>query len=269
MVMLKYDKFCNQVLEKVTNVKWLKKTFSHCMSGNLPLTPKIAKALYDTKKTVFHITDPLRILDLKKLVKSKKSISSFSEMHKNKLSDMAGVQTSGGILLQIEGNLVLSAESDIMSMPDEQGRRWISDEWLYNADDFFEPLHEIIADISDEYNLKGAGWYEDKQLKRTFISEYIKRTEEFVIKNIDKLKQLISKQRGGSWDEILVNEIKIKDVLLLDLNQSYLTNDIIKAYGSLENCYDILKSIVDGEIYITNDRSDAIKFVQDRGGVVR
>ena len=175
--MLKYDKFCNQVLEKVTNVKWLEKTFSHCMSGHLPLTPKIAKALYDTKKTVFHITDPLRILDLKKLIKSKKSISSFSEMHRYKLSDMGGVQTSGGLLLQIEGNLVLSADTDIMSMPDEQGRRWISEDYMYDQNRFFKHLREIIADISEEYNLNGAGWYGDKQLKRTFISEYIKRAE--------------------------------------------------------------------------------------------
>lgn len=267
--MLKYNQFCGEILEKVTDVKWLQKTFQHCLDSNLPITPKIAKAMYDMKKTVFHITDPLRIINLKKLVGSKKSISSFTMMYDYRIRNMAGVQTMGGLLLQIEGNLMISSDNDIMSMPDEQGRRWLAGEWLHGNSDFFDGLNDICNELLQNITRPKTGvWHDDKQMKRNFISEYIKRAEEYTIKNIKDLKNLIESQSGSSWDEILVNEIKIKDVLLLDLNQSYLTNEIIKVYGSLENCYNILKSIVGGEIYITNDRSDAIKFVQDRGGRV-
>lgn len=254
---------------KITDVKWLQKTFNHCMDCNLPLTPKIAKALYDTKKTVFHITDPLRIFDLKKLSGSKKSISSFTKMFDYQLRNMGGVQTNGGLLLHIEGNLMLDSKSDIMSMPDEQGRRWISNEWIDQANDFFAELHKINANIKIELKIKSIGDLTvNKQLRRTFISEYIKRTEEHVLKNTKELKALIDSQYGGSWDELLVNEINIKDVLLFNMEQQYFSGKIKETYGSLENCYNILKSIVSGEIYITDDKSDAIKFVQDRGGTV-
>lgn len=267
--MLKYDKFCDQILEKVTDVKWLQKTFDHCLDGNFPLTPKIAKALYDNKAVVFHISDPLRILDLKKLIGTKKSLSTFTKMYSYQLNDIRGIQTKGGLLLQLEGNLVFKADSDIMSMPDEQGRRWISAKWIRSAGDFFEKLDNIKDALYDKIpkNLKST-WREDKQLKRSFISDYIKGVEDYVINNIEDLKELIANQSGGSWDEILVNEIKILDVLLVNMENLEFKSKIINKYGSLQNCHDILKTIVKGEIYVTDHRKDATHFVLSRGGNV-
>ena len=37
-----------------------------------------------------------------------------------------GVQTSGGVVLEVEGKVLVAGTEDLASVPDEAGRRWIA-----------------------------------------------------------------------------------------------------------------------------------------------
>lgn len=265
--MLKYNEFCDELLEKVDDIQWLSKTINHCLSHHIPMTHKISKALYNTKISAFHVTDPLRIGKLKQLTGSRKSLSCFTKMSVDYGGIMDGVQTYGGLLLQLEGNLVLSSYNDIMSMPDEQGRRWIAEKYLSRIKNntFFERFKNVVNSI-DSSNIST-----NNAAKKKYISTYIEKVEKFVIDNTKDFLEFFLIDYDGSWNELLLNEITVKDVLILDFkNQSeYIKDKLIDTYGTLENCEKLLKSFIKGEIYIADCDEDGIKFVHDRGGIVK
>jgi hypothetical protein len=58
-----------------------------------------------------------------KLQNKKKSISAFMSAVPTILKK--GIATNGGIVLELDGDVLVSAPSDIMSRPDKTGRRWI------------------------------------------------------------------------------------------------------------------------------------------------
>ena len=43
----------------------------------------------------------------------------------------SGIKTEGGLVAELDANILMSSKSDIMSMPDKTGRRWVE---LYNID---------------------------------------------------------------------------------------------------------------------------------------
>ena len=73
-------------------------------------------------------SDIKNVVKLKSLVGKKKSISTFNAYgaEASELKHGIGIQTKGGILVSVEGKLLASNVSDIMSQPDETGRRWVA-----------------------------------------------------------------------------------------------------------------------------------------------
>ena len=90
----------------------------------IPPSPAIFKRVWpdDIRTTVFHLTDGDGLDKLVKLQGKKKSISAFTSMDRYYYS--RGVQTAGGIIAEIDGNVLIAAPTDIMSRPDNTGRRW-------------------------------------------------------------------------------------------------------------------------------------------------
>ena len=37
----------------------------------------------------------------------------------------SGIKTEGGLVAELDANILMSSKSDIMSMPDKTGRRWV------------------------------------------------------------------------------------------------------------------------------------------------
>ena len=102
-------------------------------SGSLkiPISGPMMKRLWpDTiRSTVFHATDNLEKLG--KLEGKKKSISAFWTMMSRYMEK--GVATGGGIVVEMDGDVLVSAADDIMSAVDKTGRRWVEISWFENA----------------------------------------------------------------------------------------------------------------------------------------
>ena len=76
---------------------------------HIPLTPKVVESIVGKKIPVksFHITGPESLHRMKNVLTSKKSLSTFTMTNKEeKLAKGGGIQTKGGIIFYIEGNLL-------------------------------------------------------------------------------------------------------------------------------------------------------------------
>ena len=65
---------------------------------------------------------------MKNVIGKKKSISTFTRTHEDEsLAKGRGVQTGmGGIICYVEGHLLAKKSMDFDTVPDKQGRRWVS-----------------------------------------------------------------------------------------------------------------------------------------------
>ena len=102
-------------------------------SLKIPISGPMFKRIWpDTiRSTVFHVTDHAGLGKLKKLEGGKKSISAFFSMMSRYME--TGVATGGGIVVEMEADVLISARDDIMSQVDTQGRRWVEMSWFANA----------------------------------------------------------------------------------------------------------------------------------------
>ena len=139
-------------------VAWENKTLNMAALRRIPISaPIMKKVLGDITVGSFHMTDFKNVDKIKSLVGKKKSISTFNTYGANasELKHGIGIKTNGGILLSLEGKLRASSAADIMSSPDETGRRWIAD---YHVTDIFDSTDEI--GIESELD-KNATWKEN------------------------------------------------------------------------------------------------------------
>ena len=119
-------------------VAWLQSTskmvfdFGQISSMKIPLTSKTMTWIFNVqlpRVTVFHVTSGIGLQNLIRLQNKKKSISAFFNMHASFID--SGIKTEGGLVAELDANILMSSKSDIMSMPDKTGRRWVE---LYNID---------------------------------------------------------------------------------------------------------------------------------------
>ena len=98
----------------------------------IPLTSSTMEWIFQVqipRATVFHVTNGIGLGKLKRLQNKKKSISAFFNMDASTMD--AGIQGGGGLVVELDANIIMSGKSDLMSMPDKTGRRWVE---LYNID---------------------------------------------------------------------------------------------------------------------------------------
>ena len=211
----------------------------------IPLSSSIFKRVWpdDIRTTVFHLTDGDGLDKLVKLQGKKKSISAFTSMDRYYYS--RGVQTEGGIVAEIDGNVLIAAPTDIMSRPDNTGRRWTAfraisgrEKWG-RIDD--QTIQSIRKDIEKLFKQLITTYYPDKLQpyskklantqwqyigahplsdKRKIIADYIDGMEKIIKKHSAKLRGVFTRyldrrRTDDAWDEIIVNDIKIKQVHIL------------------------------------------------------
>ena len=80
---------------------------------------------------VFHVLSAEDIYKLKKLEGGKKTISAFFTMMSRYLE--GGIAAGGGVVAELEADVIVSARDDIMSQVDKAGRRWVEMSWFENA----------------------------------------------------------------------------------------------------------------------------------------
>ena len=117
------------LFEKVAHTK---KSLEWVSLDYIPMSPKVMKQIMgDTPITVFHNLDPSSIKNkLSKVIGKKKSISSYTTDTEGHLITGGGIQTSGGVVLEVEGKVLVAGTEDLGSVPDESGRRWLAPEVL-------------------------------------------------------------------------------------------------------------------------------------------
>ena len=225
-------------------------TGSDSSALKIPISGPMFKRIWpDTiRTTVFHATDLKGLANLKKLEGGKKSISAFFSMMSRYME--TGVATEGGgIVAEMDADVLVSARDDIMSEVDKQGRRWVMMSWFeYQTRErskfskVEKDLNTLIANLVKKHipkdkeiqqtkhfgkdsgavfdiwgnmkrHLKGDG-----QKLRLVIKDYFDGVEKVIKKNKKVMSDIFygyaksKRMTDNSWDEQIVNNIKVKKV---------------------------------------------------------
>ena len=100
---------------------------------HIPISGPMMKRIWpkSIRATVFHATDLKGLHKLVKMEGGKKTISAFFSMMGKYM--MTGVATEGGIVAEMEADVLVSSRADIMSKVDKTGRRWVTLDFFASA----------------------------------------------------------------------------------------------------------------------------------------
>ena len=121
----------------------------------IPLTSSTMEWIFQVqlpRATVFHVTNGIGLDKLKRLQNKKKSISAFFNMDASTME--SGIQGGGGLVVELDANIIMSSKGDLMSMPDKTGRRWVE---LMNIDKkktMHKELEQMLIDIAIKHDPK-------------------------------------------------------------------------------------------------------------------
>ena len=200
---------------KLTNllkeIQWLKSSPDLAAEYWFPLTPNIAKILNEGKTIKsFHITNFEKLNQLKSLEGTNKSISTMTRNKNIKLYRDLKAHWNHGVLCYLEGSIVLESRTDLMSVPDDTGRRWIN----------FGSPGSNVSSLSLQSKFKK---FIDKEVgdSKSDLKKYINASNKFAQENTTKI---LTKMFGGDLDdeelgdanEIIINKIKLLDCAYSD-----------------------------------------------------
>jgi len=273
----------NSIEEKVEDVMWLTKSYELAARDMFPLTPRIAAILNKERRVkVFHVTSPSKVSKLAALQGTKKSISAMTKVGLLTTHFLQGVWENG-ILFYLEGTLVLDASRDVNSVPDENGRRWISlseiDSDLqedFNSyiqqQDKLARLYQKVYDYVTHENPDGTkqGVKPVKELNE-FLKMYIDVATKFAEDYAQNIVEGFAEQPGdssflsGDYNEVIVNNIQLIDAIY-DIKQ--IPRDIDRRKKVISD----MEAAVSGNL-IPIDFEDGLAvdniktFIKKRGGV--
>ena len=284
-----------------TGPAWNMKSWELIKRWQVPVSPTlIKKHIGEIRITTFHITDINGLQTIKsELEGSAKSLSTFLTFGEDSsIMSGYGVQSEGGIILEVEGLLLGHSIDDMSTQPDESGRRWIHPTNFkeiygvsYNIDTLkrallkkpsYKKVKKKIDDVNkqnksamdmDKYFFQSVEWYvknfEKKSFKSKLIKDYMDMVEKEVWKkNSSKIKKTFGKNLTGivekfsnmSWNELVISNIKVKDIL-------YMWNDDMSE-SDYEEIQKLTKKVATGTVYERDWYDDTADWIKKRGGVV-
>ena len=292
------------ILLEIQGVAHSKKSLEWVSMDYIPMTPKVMKQIMgDTPITIFHNLDWFSVKNyLPKVIGAKKSISTYTT-GKGNITQGSGVQTSGGIVLELEGKVLVAGTEDLGSVPDEAGRRWLHPNTLgkilgmkelekgaggityrrqlQKIDKKLEDIlfkyktSLLIAPTDSKEDTDRFPPYTNKQ-KADMIKRYIDASNKFLLKNKKKMKKTFEKNINDpkittymsqyGYNELLVYDVKVKDAYLV-LDNLGDPNDFEATESVLKKIKKDLKPFVKGKIF-TGFVSGVKKFIKQRGGKV-
>ena len=217
-------------------------TGSDSSALKIPISGPMFKRIWpDTiRTTVFHVLSAEDIYELKKLEGKKKSISAFFSMMARQFE--GGIAAGGGVIAELDADVLVSARDDIMSEVDKTGRRWVMMSWFENQTRERGKFSKVEKDLNvlikglvvkhlgpimgqtevrraQEFDLwknmkrhlKGDG-----QKLRLVIKDYFDGVERVIKANKEVMSSIFygyaksKRQTDNAWDEQIVNNIKIK-----------------------------------------------------------
>ena len=241
----------------------------------IPISGPMMKRIWpDTiRTTVFHTTDLSGLKKLKGLEGGKKTISAFFSMMDKYME--RGIATGGGIVAEMDADVLVSAADDIMSVVDNRGRRWVEMSWFANSQRFGtgpafgkveKDLNTLIANLVKKHLPKGKEvqqtrffahdtgtvfdiWgnmkrhLKDSKKLSLVIKDYFDGVEKIIKKNKEVMGGIFygyaksKRQTENAWDEQIVNNIEITKVHIIDF-----TTKAPSLQGQLDATKDFAKS---------------------------
>jgi hypothetical protein len=211
--------------------------FVNYESPALVLSTKALERVFDKLERIkaWHVTDIDGLKGLKKIQGKKSSISVMTEIEPKDHQPFVGIETGGGIVIELEGTELLSSNQDAWSERLEGGRRAVHIE----ADTFpsmyrhmtlmVKKMYEKYSTIPLPRNPREAsmafnqlGQTLSQKEKGQFIKEYIDNCEDILKKN--KMGQKEMRKYGRAlgfegrkhyYNESVVNQISIKNVYIV------------------------------------------------------
>ena len=210
----------------------------------IPIYPKsMERIIGKIPITSFHVTTLHHLENVKKLLGSKKSISTFTRAGKDsQLAKGKGIQTEGGVIFWIEGTLLARKYIDMQSEPDKTGRRWINSTIVFD-DPYLvasaakrkkipgrESWRDYEWEVKDKLMKKYGGGADNIKEYEAEVKEILnKKANEIIVDYINltnnllkKHKKLVKKNlatpgKKGSvwWNEILIYNAKIKEIFVM------------------------------------------------------
>ena len=135
--------------------------FNQIQYMQIPLSSSTMEWIFQVqlpRATVFHVTNIDGFKKLKRLQNKKKSISAFFNMDASTME--SGIQGGGGVVAELDANIILSSKGDVMSMPDNTGRRWVE---LMNIDKkktMHKEIEQLLMDLAMKHNPKNKEYLE-------------------------------------------------------------------------------------------------------------
>ncbi len=239
-------------------------TFGGWYSNYVPLSTKFMQKMIGKERvSVFHVGAGEYKSDIQqvgRIVGKKSSLSTFTKVDKGeKLAKGKGIQTGGGIIFQLEGSLLVASIRDMQTHPDNTGRRWVSplylagkvagskmqrelekglkkkkidrDSWEDQLWTFREKLDKMFPDM-DYYEKEDIEKQEVQRKKNKWIKKYIDMSYKILSKYKKQIKRHILSQKDKpseyGWNELIVNQIKVKDVFILERENYKETREAIE-----------------------------------------
>ena len=152
----------NEYLEEAP--AWRKKVTEFVFGTKLlvPVSSTIVKRVmgHVPRDRVRHLMDASKMKDFFRLQGKKKSISAFTLMGSNAL--VSGVQTRGGVVADIDADILVDYPNDILSMPDSNGRRWVAAiphvfSWDAPGRDAVNQIYTLRLELLAKYTAMEAG----------------------------------------------------------------------------------------------------------------
>ena len=208
----------------------------------IPMSSTMFKRIFpDTiRTTVFHVTGADLLDDLKKLEGKKKSISAFFKMLAHTLE--SGVVGGGGIVVEMDADIIVSGDTDVNTSVDKTGRRWAPMGFIVRSQlrtpkikSVFKDLEKLIESLVkkhiSQFALKRDMLRDWKNMK-AHLKDYGKKMSLVIKDYYDGIEKVFKKHKtiigkalydyaknnkltDDAWDEQVVNNIKIKKVHIL------------------------------------------------------
>ena len=218
----------------------------------LPLSGSIFKRALpkEVRITVYHVTRMSNFDQLYAIQNSNRSISAFANMDRGPIA--GGVQGGSGLVVEVEGNVLVAAKEDIFSIPEKSGRRMMAFNWFrgpWGERDVVKiqkGLEKLLKSLVNKHGKSfdgkapmGKGDWEkweymrvayvkqkawgDKSAGRVMqkiVKDYLDGVERVFRQNAKQVQAILTRyvenlKTDENWDEIVVDDFNIKKVWII------------------------------------------------------
>ena len=235
------------------------------------------------KIKAWHVTEHYEIGTLVRLQGKQASISALTEINPSKSKPFEGMETEGGVVVEVEGLELLAAREDAWSELLDGGRRGIHIDPKYFPN-LYKDMRVMLRQIAEKYgkiiskydDFEDTSWYDDVEQFGGKFSEMSNSESEralegiggdltqkdksnFVKEYIDKCEEVLKKNKKGQEDLRQYGRAKSKKKDGSDYNE------IVINQIKINNVY-LVKEMFDDE-YDIDDAIVAIKYGKWNGKV--